>query len=275
MDIQGLIEWKTTTHTGLVRKKNEDAVAVDPDFGLFVLADGMGGHKGGEVASNLAVKSLINKLQTTLPPLKPGEIDEELGYTRESIAIRDAVLYANKEIYLTAKEKPEFAGMGTTLVATVFYENRLSIAHVGDSRIYRLRNDHLEQITSDHTILQELIDRGFYSEDQAKDSTTVQKNLVTRALGVEPSVAVDIKEDLVHLGDLYLLCSDGLHDLVDDEYLTEQLSVCENLDTCAENLITEANRRGGKDNISIILIRPVNDFSIKRRWFNRLKNLFG
>lgn len=275
MDIQGLIEWKTITHTGLVRKKNEDAVAVDPDLGLFVLADGMGGHKGGEVASNLAVKSLINKLQTTLPPLKPGEIDEELGYTRESIAIRDAVLYANKEIYLTAKEKPEFAGMGTTLVATVFYENRLSIAHVGDSRIYRLRNDHLEQITSDHTILQELIDRGFYSEDQAKDSTTVQKNLVTRALGVEPSVAVDIKEDLVHLGDLYLLCSDGLHDLVDDEYLTEQLSVCENLDTCAENLIAEANRRGGKDNISIILIRPVNDFSIKRRWFNRLKNLFG
>lgn len=274
MDIQGLFEWKTATHTGLVRKKNEDAVAVDENLGLFVLADGMGGHKGGAIASNLAVKSLITKLNASLPLLKPGEIDEELGYTRESIAIRDAVLYANKEIYTTATEKPELSGMGTTLVAAVFYDNRLSIAHVGDSRIYRLRNDQLEQITSDHTILQELIDRGFYTEDQAKDSTTVQKNLVTRALGVEQSVAVDIKEDLVHLGDLYLFCSDGLHDLVDEDFLTEQLSVCEDLEACAENLINEANRCGGKDNISVILTRPVNEFATRQPWFKRLNKLF-
>lgn len=272
MNLDGLFEWGFATDTGRVRSNNEDALAVDANLGVFILADGMGGHKGGEVASSLAVTSLLNRLKLTLPPLKPGQLDEELGYTRESIAIREAVIHANQAIHEAAQEQPQYEGMGTTLVVAVFYDNRLSIAHVGDSRIYRLRNDQLEQITSDHTMLQELIDRGFYTEEEAQRS--MHRNLVTRALGVEVSVAVDIQEELVLPGDLYLLCSDGLHDLVDDAHLAERLSACEDLTDCAQTLVDDANAKGGKDNISLILARPIGDFPGKRRWYNQLSSWF-
>ncbi|OBS10315.1 Stp1/IreP family PP2C-type Ser/Thr phosphatase [Acidihalobacter prosperus] len=272
MNLEGLFEWGTATDTGRVRSNNEDALAVDTSLGVFVLADGMGGHKGGEIASNLAITSLLDRLRQTLPPLKPGQLDEALGYTHESIAIREAVIHANRTIYESAQAQPQYEGMGTTLVVAVFYDNRLSIAHVGDSRIYRLRNDQLEQITSDHTMLQELIDRGFYTEEEAQRS--MHRNLVTRALGVEGSVAVDIQEELVLPGDLYLLCSDGLHDLVGDAQLAERLAACTDLNQCAQTLVDDANNQGGKDNISLILARPIGDFPAKRRWYARVGNWF-
>ena len=273
MNIDGLFEWSTATDTGRQRSKNEDALAVDATLGVFILADGMGGHRGGEIASNLAISVLLSRLKQTLPLLVPqGQIDEELGYTRESLAIRDAVVKANQAIYEAAQEQTKYEGMGTTLVIMACSENRLSIAHVGDSRLYRFRNDQLKQITSDHTMLQELVDRGFYTSEEAQRS--MHRNLVTRALGVEETVAVDIQEDLVLPGDVYLLCSDGLHDLVDDTLLTERLAACEDLEICAQTLVNDANARGGKDNISIILARPIGGFPSKRAWYTRFGKWF-
>lgn len=273
MKLDGRFEWSSATDTGRQRQKNEDAVAVDAVLGLFILADGMGGHKGGEVASNLAINVLLTRLRQTLPNLTPpGQLDDELGYSRESIAIRDAVIKANHAIYEMAQGNIQYEGMGTTLVLAACYEDRLSIAHVGDSRFYRFRNDQLEQITSDHTMTQELVDRGFYTSEDAKRS--VHRNLVTRALGVEETVAVDIQEELVLPGDLYLLSSDGLHDLVDNTLLTQRLAACDNLATCAQTLLDDANAKGGKDNISVILARPTASFPGKLPWFNRLSTWF-
>lgn len=273
MNIEGLFEWSTATDTGRQRSKNEDALAVDPGVGIFILADGMGGHKGGEIASNLAISVLLDQLKQTLPELlPPGQIDEELGYTRESLAIRDAVVKANQAIFEAAQEQTKYEGMGTTLVLVACSENRISIAHVGDSRLYRLRNNQLKQITSDHTMLQELVDRGFYTSEEAQRS--VHRNLITRALGIEETVAVDIQEDLVLPGDLYLLSSDGLHDLVGDQLLQERLSNCDDLDVCAQTLINDANSRGGKDNISVILARPIDSFNEKAIWHKKLGRWF-
>lgn len=268
MSIDSLFDWGTATDVGRVRNNNEDALATAPELGVFVLADGMGGHKSGEIASKLAITSILDHLQKSLPQLAPGQIDIDLGYTRESIAIREAVIHANHVIHHAAQEQIEHEGMGTTVVLIGFYGTRMTIAHVGDSRVYRFRNDQLEQLTSDHTMLQELVDRGFYTEEEAQKS--MHKNLVTRALGVDSSVAVDIQEDIVLPGDIYLLCSDGLHDFVDDNHIAEHIASCDDLDTCSNKLMNEANANGGKDNISLILIRPKGDFKISKSWIKRI-----
>jgi protein phosphatase len=158
--------------------------------------------------------------------------------------------------------------MGTTIVVLQFYNNSFSLAHIGDSRCYRVRSDKFEQITRDHSLLQELIDRGFYTPEEARNS--MNKNLVTRALGIDPIVMPDIQEDIVLKNDIYLLCSDGLTDLVEDEeiHLTfTQFSA--NLEEAAKQLITKANRKGGKDNISVMLCRIDEDFSSRKGWFKK------
>jgi len=183
--------------------------------------------------------------------------------------VRDAIVKANETIYQTAQSQPQYQGMGTTVVVLVFYDNRITFAHVGDSRMYRLRNGQLEQITVDHTLLQELVDRGFYSQEEAKQS--LNKNLVTRALGIEPSVAVDLQEDVTFPGDIYLLCSDGLNDMVDDEEI--HLTLKEfgaNLEEAAKRLIDLANEHGGKDNVSVILARPMKEFTARKHWYDRV-----
>lgn len=269
MNQSDLFEWCTVTDRGRVRSKNEDHVSADADIGAFVLADGMGGHRGGEVASAIAVNAVLEHLKLQLPQLTPGEIDENLGYTGESLAARAAVIEANSRIYDAARQQPQYEGMGTTLVVAVFYLDRLSIAHVGDSRLYRFRQNQLEQLTSDHTMRQELVDRGFYTEQEAR--SMVQRNLVTRALGVDETVAVDIQEELVLPGDLYALCSDGLYDMLDEATIARSLGACSNLQQCAQELIDLANNAGGKDNISLILVRPSTDQTPQRRpWYRRI-----
>ena len=233
---------------GLRRDHNEDSIAVDPNLGLVVLADGMGGYKAGEVASAIAVNVVMEEVRNSLKQELPEVTDQETGLCRGSLLVRNAIGKANDAIYETAQKQPQCQGMGTTVVAVLFYNNRMSIAHVGDSRLYRLRGGRLEQITVDHSLLQELIDKGFYTEEEAKSSN--QKNLVTRAMGVEPGVEAEIQEKPVEPGDIYLLCSDGLSDLVSDEeiHLTlEEYSA--NLDEAADTLIQKANRQGGSDNI--------------------------
>src|SRR5210317_1497028 len=166
MNLQNKITIMGLTDTGIVRSKNEDAIGFDSSLGLVVLADGMGGHRGGEIASTMTVDTVIEKLQQSLPELNAGEVDEASGFSRESICIQ------------AAENNADHKGMGTTIVVLQFYNNSFSLAHIGDSRCYRLRSDKFEQITKDHSLLQELIDRGFYTPDEARKS--MNKNLVTR-----------------------------------------------------------------------------------------------
>ena len=268
MNFQDKITIMGLTDTGIVRSKNEDSIGFDSSLGLVVLADGMGGHRGGEIASSMTVDTIIDKLQQSLPDLTSGEIDEASGFSRESICIQDAVVEANQLVFQSAEANPDHKGMGTTVVVLQFYNNSFSLAHIGDSRCYRLRSDKFEQITKDHSLLQELIDRGFYTPEEARKS--MNKNLVTRALGIDPIVMPDIQEDIVLKNDIYLLCSDGLTDLVEDEdiYLTiKQFSA--NLEEAAKQLITKANQNGGKDNISVMLCRIDEDFSLNKGWFKK------
>ena len=163
--------------------------------------------------------------------------------------------------------------MGTTIVACMFYDNKISIAHVGDSRAYRLRGDEFEQLTLDHSLLQELVDRGFYSAEEAQRSTN--RNYVTRALGVEPTVEVEVHEHSVMPNDIYLLCSDGLPDMVEDQDIHLTMSTINaSLDVVGKQLIDLANDHGGRDNVSVMLAQVNSPFAAKKGIFVKLANLF-
>ncbi|MCG8432638.1 MAG: protein phosphatase 2C domain-containing protein, partial [Gammaproteobacteria bacterium] len=213
MSLKGKVNFIGLTDAGKVRPHNEDYIGTDIDLGLVVLADGMGGYKAGEVASQLAVETVTEIVAKGIKEARRKKSTES-GYAPETILLRNAVVKANEVIHQTAKSKPQCEGMGTTIVACMYYDNRISIAHVGDSRLYRLRMDQFEQVTLDHSLLQELVSRGFYTPEEARKS--LNKNLVTRALGIEPTVQVDVQEDVVLVGDIHLLCSDGLSDMVED-----------------------------------------------------------
>jgi protein phosphatase len=260
--------------TGRVRDHNEDAIGCVQEIGLWVLADGMGGYNAGEVASGIAVKTIIDLVSEACEREDRSDIESGTGYMRQTIVLRDAVHRANKIINQTAKSQPQCEGMGTTLVACLFYDNRVSIAHVGDSRLYRMRDNRFEQITMDHSLLQELVDRGFYSQEEAQRSTN--RNYVTRALGVEPNVEVEVQEVDVEKGDYILMCSDGLPDMVEDEDIHLTISTFNNnIDTIGQQLIKLANDNGGRDNVSVVLVRVMDAFPANAGLLARVRNLFG
>ncbi|MET0657905.1 MAG: Stp1/IreP family PP2C-type Ser/Thr phosphatase, partial [Steroidobacteraceae bacterium] len=263
MSVRGKIRAVGLTDVGRVREHNEDTIGVDADIGLFVLADGMGGYNAGEVASGIAVKTVMSLVKEAVEHQDMNTVDAETGMSRHSIVLRDAIARANKIIYQTAKTQPQCEGMGTTIVACLFFDNTVAIAHVGDSRMYRLRANRFEQMTMDHSLLQELVDRGFYSQAEAQRATN--KNYVTRALGVEPTVDVEVHEQPAQKGDYYALCSDGLSDMVEDEDIQLTLSTFgANLETVAKQLIQLSNDNGGRDNVSIILAQVVDSFAAKK-----------
>ncbi len=274
MTLKTKLRFVGETDTGRVREHNEDTIALDADIGLLVLADGMGGYNAGEVASGIAVKTIVNLVREAVEREDLAAIDASTGLTRRSIVLRDAIQRANKIIFQTAKTQPQCEGMGTTVVGALFYDNHVTVAHVGDSRIYRVRSGRLEQITLDHSLLQELVDRGFYSPEEAQRAAN--KNYVTRALGVEPSVEVEIAEHEVLKGDHYMLCSDGLSDMVEDSDIHLTINTFgDNLGTVAKQLIQLANDNGGRDNISVLLSQVLESFPAKRglvdkvlRWFS-------
>jgi protein phosphatase len=258
--------------TGKVRDHNEDAIGSNRDAGLFVLADGMGGYNAGEVASSIAVKTILELATEACTRENRGETESETGMMRQTIVLRDAISRANKIIHQTANSQESCHGMGTTIVTCLFYDNKMSIAHVGDSRLYRMRKNRLQQITLDHSLLQELVDRGFYSREEAERSTN--KNYVTRALGVEAVVDVDVQEIAVEPEDLYLLCSDGLPDMVDDEEIHLTISTFSaNLEMVGQQLVQLSNEHGGKDNISVMLIKALEPFPARTGLVSKLKNL--
>lgn len=266
------LEIVNISDVGKKRPHNEDSTGTDSDIGLAVLADGMGGYRAGEVASAIAVTTIMHEVKTSLREIRYRQDNAGTGYSRESLLIKKAINDANLSIFNTAKSEAACYGMGTTIVVALFYDEHLTIAHVGDSRMYRLRGDNLQQITSDHSLAQELVDRGLYTREQASVSTP--KNLVTRALGIETTVEVDILEEQVRPGDVYLLCSDGLNDMVKDEEIHLILrKYSANLVESAQELVRLANKNGGRDNISVILIRRPGtenkNGSITQRLLNR------
>jgi PPM family protein phosphatase len=274
MSLKGKLAHVAVTDVGKVRDHNEDAIGSQPEIGLWVLADGMGGYNAGEVASGIAVKTIVDLVTQACKHEKRGEIESGTGYMRQTIVLRDAIHRANKVINQTAQSQPQCEGMGTTLVASLFYNNRVSIAHVGDSRMYRLRGNRFEQITMDHSLLQELVDRGFYSQEEAQRSTN--RNYVTRALGVEANVEVEVQEIDVQKGDYFLMCSDGLPDMVEDEDIHLTISTFSNdVRTVGEQLIKLTNDNGGRDNVSVILVRVADAFPAEAGIMRKFRGLFG
>jgi protein phosphatase len=256
----------------MVRSHNEDALFVDGALGLAILADGMGGYNAGEVASSLAVdvisKSMLHELTSGRELTK---VDVDTGLSHAGLLLRQQIAIANKEIYDTAQTRPECAGMGTTIVATVFCGSRVSIGHIGDSRCYRLRGEKFEQLTRDHSLLQEQIDSGMLTPERAKYS--LNKNLVTRALGIDENAPADITEYRVETDDIFLLCSDGLTDMVDSETIGPAIADSrKDLSSAANELVAIANRNGGRDNISVVLVRVAAESppsSWVQRWLAR------
>jgi serine/threonine protein phosphatase PrpC len=229
----------------------------------------MGGYSAGEVASGIAVNVVSTGL---MPELRSGrelsKVDIQSGLTHAALLLSQNIAAANKGIYEAAQARPECAGMGTTIVAAVFHGNRVSIGHIGDSRCYRLRGEKFEQLTHDHSLLQEQIDSGQLTPEQARYS--LNKNLVTRALGIEAIVPADIAEYRLEADDIYLLCSDGLTDMVEPETLQEILTAKRAvLPEAAAELVELANRNGGRDNISVVLVRVPAEFLPQSGWAQR------
>lgn len=287
MNLNNVLEIVRLTDVGKQRDHNEDAIASDDAIGLVVLADGMGGYKAGEVASEMAVLSITAELKEAMLTQSPSlldsvsQVDLALNQQIEAQLILQSVKNANDVIYSVSQTQPQCAGMGTTLVLGLFTNNKLLVGHIGDSRMYRLRHQMLMQITEDHSLLQEQIKSGFITKEQAKYSAN--KNLVTRALGVDPEVELELNEFDVEIGDIYLLCSDGLSDLVEDEIIQTTLNtLSSNLVNVAQTLVQLANDNSGKDNISVILVRVNRSFECKHAWLDhlglnklRVGNFFG
>jgi len=228
------------TDPGLKRKHNEDAYTILENHHLFVIADGMGRHAAGEVASKLCVDAIAESFNDGAKP----NADADMGLSKRANRLRSAILLANERIYQQAHENDEYAGMGTTVVSCYFSPNnqRVFIAHVGDSRCYRLRGKTLAQLTKDHTLGAAGI--------QGKSSS-----VLSRAVGVEERVEVDVTTESPLPGDVYLLCSDGLSRMLSDEEIQATLLATRDLDAATAKLIEMANARGGRDNITTIVIR--------------------
>lgn len=260
MNLLDKIQIANVSDVGKRRPHNEDSTLSDSHEGLVILADGMGGYKAGEVASAIAVSSAHHEILNGLAKIQRGQIDENSGLSLESEVIKKSIILVNSEIYNTAQTDQQCQGMGTTIIVVLFHNNKCTIGHVGDSRVYRKRGESFAQITKDHSLIQELIDRGLYSPEEAVKHAP--KNLVTRAMGIDSKVEVDIGEENVQPGDIYMLCSDGLNDMVVDEEIHLTLSKdSANLVQAADELVRLANSKGGKDNISIILVKVLEEFS--------------
>jgi protein phosphatase len=241
-------DFHSAVDTGRARSNNEDAVLIDTTLNLCVLADGMGGYNAGEVASEMATRLIRDHMANWATAA---------GDPRDEPAVRSALAAAaqaaNRAVLDAAQAQAEYAGMGTTLVLALFGQDKVWIGHIGDSRAYRLRAGRLEQLSRDHSLLQEQIDAGLLSEEEAAYS--MHRNLVTRAVGVEPDVLLEIHSHHLQVGDLLLLCSDGLSDMLPDAAIAQVMRTHDTLPETAQALVEAANAAGGRDNISVILAK--------------------
>jgi len=268
MRLTDVLEMVVRTDPGRVRAHNEDAVFVNPANGLAILADGMGGYNAGEVASGMTTSLLAGSLgQAMVRFSSPGSAGLDAQLIENCLL--DEISAANVAVYNAAESQAQYAGMGTTLVVACFYNNRMSVAHLGDSRLYRLRSGCFEQLTRDHSLLQEQLDNGIITPEEARHSHN--KNLLTRALGVDPVVEVEVHDYGMQRGDLVLICSDGLNDMIEDDEIARILrDAGDDLARAADELVRTANDNGGRDNISVILVKVHGDYSLARGWWRRL-----
>lgn len=247
------LQMASRTDMGRMRQRNEDACLFDDAASWAVLADGMGGYQGGDVAARLVVDSVAGSLRAS----------EATSVSQMLAELRQATMRANTDVIAAARKDRALHGMGSTVVATRFHDNTVLVSHVGDSRMYRYRRDELVQLTRDHSLLQEQVDGGMMSADAAR--VAPGRSLLTRALGVEAAVVPDVALHEARVGDVYLLCSDGLTDMLDDEDIA---LVCEtlsaNLALAADHLVQLANDRGGRDNITVVLIKVLRPFPARR-----------
>ncbi len=273
MGLKNKVATALLSDVGRIRNNNEDAVALDEELGLLLLSDGMGGYNAGEVASSISNDTILEVVRREVKKTDRIKENADHPYWPQTLLLEQAVRSAHELIYQTAQTQPNCAGMGTTVVAVWLHNDRMSIAHVGDSRLYRFRFGELKQITRDHSLQEEMIARGQYSRADAE--RLIKKNIVTRALGVEPEVAIELNERSVAVGDLLLLCSDGLSDIVGDENIRVCLRQYHGeLDKAAEDLVRQALAAGGKDNVSVVLARIDRGFGRGNGLIARIAQLF-
>lgn len=251
------------TNPGQVRSHNEDSIDARPELGIVVIADGMGGYNAGEVASSMATSSIVAGLVKYWTPDALKKLDRDAAKMLSQSVLQEQVKNANAAIFTAAQNDPNCAEMGTTVVACLFYDDFLTVGHVGDSRLYRLRNDVLEQLTRDHSLLQEQIDSGMISQEDAHLSSN--KNFLTRAVGINPDEQAEIHSHDVLEDDIFLLCTDGLYGMVDQEDIALTLNTLKaNPGLAAEQLIEAANDAGGHDNVSVVFVRTLKSFAVDR-----------
>ncbi|MDR3721860.1 MAG: Stp1/IreP family PP2C-type Ser/Thr phosphatase [Candidatus Acidoferrales bacterium] len=264
------IEFGAQSDTGCVRENNEDSYRVAPEMSLFVLSDGMGGLESGEVASRITVDTVLEHCrEAEANPSLPFAGENIQGICGASNRLASAIRLANEVVYRAAQQGAGQRGMGATVVAVRFADERMSVAHVGDSRIYRLRGGELEQLTQDHSFVAEQVRRGKMTAEEAGSST--MQNVLVRALGIDAAVEVDVSEELVIEGDTILLCSDGLTRELSDAQIAAVLGECANAQEAAGRLVDLAKQAGGGDNVTVIVLRhaakPVGAFARIGKWF--------
>lgn len=241
-----LLHSAASTHVGMRREQNQDRYALVPELGLYLVADGMGGHTGGQIASRLACEAAIGAVETLQgAAVSPAE------------RLRHAVAHANREIMSATMADPTLEGMGTTFVGLLFFGKRLALAHVGDSRAYLLRNGRLRALTDDHSIVAELVRRQQISAEDAREHP--HRHVLTRALGIRGDTEADLAEMTPQPGDVFMLCTDGLNGHVEDDEIASLLTQNGDLEATAEQLVESANRAGGLDNTTVVLIRYEKD----------------
>ncbi len=266
------IEFGACTDIGRARENNEDSFRVASEIGLFVLSDGMGGQASGEVASRLAADTVIAHCREAHAnrslPLAGQTLD---GVSDAGNRLASAIRLANSAVHHVSQEHDNLRGMGATVVAVMLYEERVSIAHAGDSRVYRLRNGNLERLTQDHSFIEEQVRRGLMTPQEASSSTL--QNVLMRAVGVDAEIDVEVNEELFADDDVLLLCSDGLTRELSDAQIASVLAENEDPEMAAEQLVYLANQAGGSDNITAIVFRHlpklVGAFERLGRWLRR------
>lgn len=269
LDIAGL------TDRGRKRAKNEDNYAIDPDLGLIIVADGMGGHSAGEVASQLAVQLCLEQARISfqtngaVPVANP--IPPSPEFDSRTLLLGNCIKFACAAIYEASLTSESKRNMGTTVVAAVWLDGKLGVAHVGDSRLYMFRDGDLTLCTNDHSFVQEQVDRGLLAPEDAEKSDL--RNMLTRSVGVAEDVQVDINEVRLAEGDYILLCSDGLNKMLDDDQIVSSFAPNRSPREIARELVERANQAGGHDNVTVVVARVEGSPSSWSAFADKMKEL--
>jgi protein phosphatase len=252
------------TDVGLQRDHNEDSFAILKEHALYIVADGMGGHRAGDVASRLATEAIVDFFRTTATEDFTWPFHFDARLSEEENRLLTGIKIANRQIIDRSNRSREYQGMGTTVVGALFNGKRgkMYIGHVGDSRAYRVRNGQIVQMTRDHSLVNDyLLAMPELTEEQRSE---LPKNVITRALGMQDQVAVDLQGDDAQVGDVYVLCSDGLSGMIDDQEICDVVNSSSDLEEACRRLVALANEHGGEDNITALVVRVENDSEPQR-----------